>query len=1023
MPHFMREAHLGFGWVFWGLVTLSAASGVAIVFLIEMHVRETQAASALQHARDMSRALSIVRATYARDVIGRIVHNNNITVTHDFRGRKDAIPLPATLSIELADELSRSNGGTRYRLLSSYPFPWRADRNVRPIEKAALDRLGQSTEGSFDLRSKLSGQQTIIFAQPVKMTESCVQCHNAHPQSPKQDWRVGDVRGLQLVEVPLKPLSLMGDPGIVRIIIFLTVAFIAAISLIWFLIRRTQKEILATRNAESQARKAEARLIEAIEALPDGFVLFDTDDRLLVCNDRYKKVYETSADLIQPGATFESIIRGGAYRGQYRAASDREAWITARMEAHRNPGESLEQKLDDGRWLRIIERRTESGFTVGFRVDITELKEREEALRRSQGLKAAMFRAALDPIVVIDSAGRFIHFNPAAERVFGYRAESVMGREMADLIIPQRYRAAHREGMRKFLATGEGPVIGQRIEIEAICSDGTEIIVELAIQHAEGADGPVFIGYLRDITANKEHERALVEAKESAEVATRTKAAFLAMMSHEIRTPLNGVLGILSLLQETELKPQQGELIRTASKSGNALLTILNDILEFSKLEAGHIALEESCFSVPELLNDVAELVRPMAEEKRLTLTAHVSSKIPQACRGDVGRLRQVLLNFGSNAVKFTDHGSIHMEVTRQGSFCSDAAELMFSVEDTGIGIADEQRDLIFSEFASFGPDAGGSSGGTGLGLSICKLIIETMGGDIGVDRHENGGSRFWFTVSLPVAQAQAKVLETISGSRVLPKSLNVLLAEDNSTNRLVITKMLQTLDCRVTAVDDGQAAVEAAASAQYDIALLDVAMPVMDGIAATRQIRELNDQSAQMPIWALTAYAMAEDQARCLAAGMDGVLTKPITRQRLYDTLRNVDAISNERSGSDTNREPIDFAIFDALFEGQSADFRNEALRQFRNDIAAERDRLTSAAQDQLTEDAERATHLLAGLAGTFGATRLGKLASELNASLNQGRRPDLDAMNAVIEEIELVLKLLGRTQSRHAPEVEAVV
>ncbi|MEM8970907.1 MAG: PAS domain S-box protein [Pseudomonadota bacterium] len=1104
----------GLGSTFWTLVVFSLVSGVAVIFMFAAHVDKVSERLAVQHARDMSRALNVFRASYAKQVVGRLGDGANITATHEYRSKANAIPLPATFSIELANALTEHGDDTTYRLLSAKPFPWRADRQLSSVEREAIDYLKSKPKSEFTKRFVTTDGERLLYAEPVVMKAACVDCHNRHPRSPSKTWKVGDVRGIQTVEVPLNRAGILDDRGIQHIIYFLIIGFIAAISIVRFLIKRNQQEMNATQTAlalseenelrikgiletaahtivtvgangnidavnpavkasfgydadalighhvslilpdfgdrlengggsfrldssssreleclgqcedgttfptevsisafmrggqpfytaivrdvtvrkaaEAKAREAETRLIEAIEALPDGFVLYDSDDRLVVCNERYRDIYQTSADLIRPGNTFETIIREGARRGQYQS-DDVETWIEQRLAEHRNPGAGVEQKLDDGRWLRVIERRTDSGFTVGFRVDITALKEREEALRQSQDLMGATVKAALDAIIVIDHEGNIIRFNPAAERIFGYKADQVIGRDMAELIIPDKYRSAHRNGLAHYLKTQEGPVIGKRIEIEGMRSDGKAIIVELAVQKSNGPDGPVFIGYLRDITDEKAREAALIEAKDKAEVAGRAKAAFLAMMSHEIRTPLNGVLGLLNLLQDTPLKERQREYVRTAHTSGNALLTIINDILDFSKLEAGQMTLEEGIFRVDELLSDVTKIVAPLAQQKGLTVQTSISEPVPEACVGDAGRLRQVLLNLASNAVKFTETGSVSINVNCETPSSEGIAGLTFSVIDTGIGIPDEKKELIFSEFTTLDPGANGQLGGTGLGLAISKAITKTMGGTIEFSSEFGRGSTFSFTVHLPVGDSS---LIPRDDEPALPaehlRDLRVLLAEDNMTNQLVFRTMIEAAGCKVDTASNGLEALASIERQTYDVVLMDVAMPEMDGLEATRQIRQMDVPVCEIPIIALTAYALAEDQARCLAAGMDKVLTKPIVRRKLYAALAEVEVAQDLEVVTPTSPDPIDLSVLDELFEGEPEAIKRQALTQFLADIQEQRDRLDEALNTRDIHVIERASHVLVGLAGTFGAGQVAHIARETNTLARSDEKDD---------------------------------
>ncbi len=750
------------------------------------------------------------------------------------------------------------------------------------------------------------------------------------------------------------------------------------------------RDISERKLAQAKTQEAETRLIDAIEALPDGFVLYDKNDRLVVCNERYRQIYATSAPSIKPGTTFEEIIRYGAEHGQYDLEGLRlDDWVKQRLEAHQSPRGVIEQQLDDGTWLRIIETVTEDGRRVGFRVDITELKEREQALTFSQSRFRTTIEAALDGIIVIDKQGTVVEFNPAAESIFGYERHEIVGRKMGDLIVPHRYREAHDKGIKTFLETGEGPILGKRFEIEALHADGREFIIEVAIQEAQGPEGPIFVGYTRDVTDKKAAESQLIEAKERAEVANRAKASFLAMMSHEIRTPLNGVLGILNLLGDTPGKSEQERLIRTAQTSGKALMTIINDILDFSKLEAGKLDLDEVVFLIDQMVNGVQSLVAPRAKEKGIGLTVDFADDLPDAVYGDPGRIRQILLNLAWNAIKFTEQGDVRIAV-RKMARDDDKATLRFSVTDTGIGIPDEKHSELFAEFATL--DAGYSRkfGGTGLGLAICKTLVDAMGGEIDFESEVGKGSTFWFDLALKIGDGAQVISAEAEEQADLPEigpDLRILVAEDNPTNQLVISNMLERLGCRVDVVGNGIEAVEAVRNRPYSAVLMDVSMPEMDGITATRAIRDLDTEVADIPIIALTAYALDEDRQRAFAAGMSDFLSKPVARIELARALSKVagDLVTAGDSVPDASTAMgniFDMTVFDTLIAGMDPAVQEKALKQFQSDLEDHCERLAGGCADADIDRIERSSHTLKGIAGTFGASALQALAERVNTA-----------------------------------------
>jgi signal transduction histidine kinase/ActR/RegA family two-component response regulator/HPt (histidine-containing phosphotransfer) domain-containing protein len=833
-----------------------------------------------------------------------------------------------------------------------------------------------------------------------------------------------------------------------------------------YLMRAERRASNLLRQAVAARKEADAawwQLDEAIENISEGFVLYDAEDRLVRCNRKYRELYAQSTEKLRPGVTFEEILRFGIERGQIEdAKADHEGWITDRLARHRNPSAPFEQALGDGRWLMVSDRITSNGARVGVRTDITDLKKHLadlEAARESMRQQAErmadlaeenkrareVLRDAIESIgegfVLFDSDDRLVMCNSRYRSFFSEVAPAIRKGVLFEDFLRRAFKAGalSAEGNVEEAIQRRKRRRRQRKEATFIeqLGDGRWLQVSNRLTASLGV-----VTVFNDITELKSRELALIAARadfeaqaermrslmEVAEAANRAKSDFLAMISHEIRTPMNAILGLSSLLEETRLDPEQFRFVDGISESGAHLLELINNILDFSRLEAGKVEMAPVPTDIRAVVQSVEQMLGVLARNKGLELSVRLAEEVPPHVQLDPGHLRQVLINLMGNAVKFTQAGSVRLvvEVLPEGQ--AGMARLGFRVSDTGIGIPEALRPTIFEPFERARLPDSQKAAGTGLGLAITQRLVNEMGGEIRLLPQDGAGTTFAFDLTLPVVDAPvrnpSRPSERIAASPAL-RRMRVLVAEDTPASRLVIQTMLEKRGHEVVATEDGRMALVEAGKGAFDLALFDIQMPGMTGYETVTHLRSLPGEAGRMPAVALSAQAFQTDRQKAFEAGFDDHLAKPIRPAELNDLLERVAQGLVGRPGRESQPEaaspapasagldllPVDWKDDeqDPLGELESLctpDVFRPLLETAIDNIREEMDRIAAAREAGDIVVLQRAAHKLAGILGQYHSFRAGRIAAAVETADAGGLDEKLATLNAVTRAVLMALE-----------------
>jgi PAS domain S-box-containing protein len=652
------------------------------------------------------------------------------------------------------------------------------------------------------------------------------------------------------------------------------------------------EDITARKHAEEALRESENRFRVIADACPTMLWVTNTEGGNVFVN-RFWRDFFCPTDSQSEGNGWQTLFH----------PEDAPAFIEsfARAVRDRAPFRAEARvRRADGSW-RLIDSYAEPRMSpdgtflghVGINSDITNRRQAEQAIRNSHELAQSTIDELSSHVCVLDETGRVIAVNRAWRECAAANQRAVIS-EGSDYLAICDYAAIDGDAeAAEFAANVRSVLNGEKehyaLEYSCHAPDRQRWFIGTVHRFSIGRQPRILVEHI-NITDRKLAENALYLASQDAEEANRAKSRFLASMSHEIRTPMNGVIGMLQLLDQSELTDEQRRYASVAQHSGRVLLSLIDDILDLSKIEARKITFEKLDFNLQHAIEDAVHLFRAEASEKGLQVRIRVAPDLPALLCGDPYRLRQILTNLCANAIKFTDRGEIAVEAALVGAPGS-TVTVRFTVADTGIGLRPDQIGSLFSPFTQADASTTRKYGGTGLGLAISKQLVELMGGTIGVESSEGQGSTFWFTAVFEAAQNPDPRPSNNGASgraNVVPvqRDATILVAEDNLVNREVTLAQLKKLGYRATAVNNGAEAVNALDQSHFDLVLMDCEMPVMDGFEATRRIRA--SLCPKIPVIALTASAMVVDRDRCAQEGMDDFLSKPTDMAQLSAILDN---------------------------------------------------------------------------------------------------------------------------------------
>lgn len=602
----------------------------------------------------------------------------------------------------------------------------------------------------------------------------------------------------------------------------------------------------------------------------------------------------------------------------------------------------------------------------------------------------AICDTALDAVVAVDSRGQIVGFNAEAEELFGYTCAEAEGQPMAELIVPERYRAAHHAGMKRFLETGERKLIGGKVEIEALHRDGHDVPVELGLSILQLDGKTIFLSFLRDLSERRMREEEIRSARDRAEKANAAKSFVVSMVAHDMRNALGGVIGNLALLDRHRLTQEEQEIFGGIEDGARSLRRLLSDTLDLARLEAGEIEVSAAPLLIEDFIAEISQAWETRLAKADVTMSIEIAKDAPRRVMLDEFRLRQIVSNLISNAVKYAPGTKLALTIEPQG-----LNGLRITVADQGQGFSDAALETAFDPFVR---PTGQSSDGSGLGLAIVKTITEAMDGHIELNSTPDKGAQI-------VVGFNECRLEAPLPSEPMPQHFDgtaVLLVEDNATNRLVAAKMLEKIGCDVSLCEDGLSGVETAEKIGFDAIFMDIDLPKLNGKDAIRRLRSGDGPNALAPIIAFTAFAIRSQREEILASGANSILTKPVSGPDGFaKVLGGVLGSTRQPPPNQKvdDKKVVDFDRLTGLRDTLGSEDFEILSEEFRKDMQGI---LTSVADENRTDESlRRATHIAISLTGTLGATSAQQAAENLNSAAHNGLNEKTEACRCAFETV----------------------